>query len=382
MSAVAKVNSKVNRHDALLYASALNMELLLDVTAQVDDMFTQFSNALGAEVARAAGDDGIVLAYRILGVQAFVERELRQLCEFYRHMLDDAMETTVGYIQGAHLVLYDYYLGERAFEERVKPKPDGGFPEFFDIDKEKYPHVYMLFAKQRKEVINAAKSRIYGDGFNLSDRIWNLENGGKEKINQRLLRAIADKESAISVAKDLEKYLKPDARYTRWTRNRLYKMTSKERETDFKDLIRKPGRIDPSIGPQGKGMSYNALRLARNEIQQIHWDTYQDSIKDMPWVEKVNWLLSAAHPRSDVCDPLADGSPYDKGNVPSRPHPQCYCFTTAVLMDKDEFISQVRGWIRGENDFLDDYSRSLGFDPLMNEWGIMGQGWFKKGKKP
>ncbi|MCL5292814.1 MAG: hypothetical protein M1548_09945, partial [Actinobacteria bacterium] len=353
-----KTKSKLNRKAAMLYASALHMELLLDVTAQIADTFTQFSNALTSEIAQAAGDDGIVLSHRILGVQDFANRELGQLIEFYRHMLDDAMETTVGYVQGAHLVLYDYYLGDRILEES---KGDGGFGDAFDIDKDKYPHVEMFNTRQREQVINAARARTYGDRFNLSDRIWNLENGGREKINQRLLQAIANKESAVSLQKDLDEYLKPDARYTRWTRNRLYGMTSAERLTGERGLIRKPRQIDPSVGPPTKGMAYNAMRLARNEIQQVHWDVYENTVETMPWVEKIAWMLSAAHPRSDVCDGLANGGPYEKGSVPSRPHPLCYCWLRSLLMSKDEFLDKVRGWTKGENHFLDEYAQQLGY---------------------
>jgi hypothetical protein len=40
----------------------------------------------------------------------------------------------------------------------------------------------------------------------------------------------------------------------------------------------------------------------------------------------VTWLLSADHDKDDVCDELADGSPYDINDVPDLPaHPNCLC---------------------------------------------------------
>jgi len=347
MNALAEAKQKLNPKDALLYASAQHMELLLDVTAQVVDMYSQFSSALTSEILKAADADGNVLPYKMLNVQDFVNRELSQLNEHYRNVLFDAMSETVSYVQGAHLALYDYYLGDKMFEERKS---------YGDEFKGKYPHVDMFNARQREEVINAARSRQY-DGRNLSDRLWNLENGGKEKINQRLLQAITNKESAVSLAKDLEQYLKPDVKGTRWSHSRLYKMTSKGRAISKKGLTSiKPGMAST------KGMSYNALRLARNEVQQIHWDTYKQTTETMPWVEEYSWMLGSGHPRQDVCDGLASSGPYKKGSVPNRPHPQCYCWLRVVMMDKDKFISDVKGWMQGKNTFLDEYAKNMGFD--------------------
>ena len=354
-----RATPKLNRKDALLYASAQNMELLLDITAQVSDMFTQFSDRLGAEVARAAGNDGMLVPHRLLDVQAFVKSELSQLVESYRSMLDGAMAETVGYVQSAHLILYDYYLGSRALEESK-----GDFSGPFDIP-DKYPHVTGFSAGQSQRVMHAAKSRTYGGTRNLSDRIWNLENGGAEKINQILLKGIDGKTAAVKIQKELEQYLKPEAKGTRWTQNRLYGQTSKERATGTKGLTRKPGQVDLSAGQSTKGMSYNALRLARNEVSQIHEDAYLDTVDSMPWVSELKFNLSTGHPLTDVCDGVASGGPngggiYPKGDYPGRQHVLCYCFPTSVLMNKQAFLDQVRGWAKGENHFLDDYSQKLG----------------------
>jgi hypothetical protein len=37
----------------------------------------------------------------------------------------------------------------------------------------------------------------------------------------------------------------------------------------------------------------------------------------------------------------------------------CRCFYIAVLMDSDEFMQRVRGWLKGEDNFLDDYRQFL-----------------------
>lgn len=366
---LAESKRTIARTDALLYATTLHMELMLDTTAIISDMFRGFWQDLLSSVIDSADTDGIVQGHKLLSTQALVRSELSQLVNQYEKMLLGHMEQTVLYIQGAHLVLHDYYLGSRILEERRGgDDDDGGFSGFFDIDKDKYPHVIMALDTQRQEVLQAAQSRLINN-MNLSDRIWNLERGGRDKINQRIQQAIANKESAISLAKDLEKYVKVDERYTRWTTTRLSKLTAKDRAAGrVTGLTRKPGELKPGMAPPTKGMSYNALRLARNEIQQIHHDTYLASVDSMPWVESLNWNLSASHPEADPCDPLAAASPYAPRDYPNRPHPQCLCFaTTAGLTPKDQFLGKTRSWLQGQNNFLDGYLSFMGFSFFAQE---------------
>jgi hypothetical protein len=55
----------------------------------------------------------------------------------------------------------------------------------------------------------------------------------------------------------------------------------------------------------------------------------------MPFVTGVQVQLSNAHPRYDICDPLAGKYPKDFKFVGW--HPQCLCFATPVMMSDEEF---------------------------------------------
>lgn len=51
----------------------------------------------------------------------------------------------------------------------------------------------------------------------------------------------------------------------------------------------------------------------------------------------------------------------------------CLCRWEEVLMPLSDFTKQMRGWVTGENDFLDDYSSWLGqrsFSPIPEPLGI------------
>ena len=134
-------------------------------------------------------------------------------------------------------------------------------------------------------------------------------------------------------------------------------MDASERAQDAKGLLRSASDVPPG---GSAGISYNALRLARNEIQIANHAVASDIAIHSPWVTGRKVVLSPAHPQSDICDELAAGGPYDRTANFLPAHPQCLCRWEEVLMPAGDFTKQVRGWTAGENDFLDDYSGWLG----------------------
>lgn len=96
-------------------------------------------------------------------------------------------------------------------------------------------------------------------GLTISDRVWNLNGTFKSEIESAVSAAIEKGQSAQSIAKDIKKYLNnPDARFR--------KIRDK-----FGNL--KPSKNALSYSP-GQGVyrsaHANALRLARNEINQAY----------------------------------------------------------------------------------------------------------------
>jgi hypothetical protein len=93
------------------------------------------------------------------------------------------------------------------------------------------------------------------------------------------------------------------------------------------------------------GVSYAALRTARTEINNAAHAATQQRYKDSKIVDAVDWHLSTSHPEGDECDGLAADGPYDIDNVPSKPHPQCLCYTTPSLPSRKEFLERL---LRGD----------------------------------
>ena len=191
-----------------------------------------------------------------------------------------------------------------------------------------------------------------------------LEQGGMQTIRNTIATGMAQRTSAVELAQQLEGQLNAGEDWPRWTRARLSKMDARERAQDAKGLL-SSARDVPAGG--SSGISYNALRLARNEIQTANHAVTSDIAIHSPWVTGRKVVLSPAHPKSDICDEYAAGGPYESNANFLPLHPQCLCRWEEVMMPAGDFTKQVRGWVAGENDFLDDYSSWLGqrsFSPI------------------
>lgn len=93
------------------------------------------------------------------------------------------------------------------------------------------------------------------------------------------------------------------------------------------------------------GVSHAAMRLARTELNNSFHEAANATYSANPFIGKVEWHLSASHPRADDCDNLV--GTYDPQNVPSKPHPQCFCFTTPQTIARAELVRRFK---RGEYD--------------------------------
>jgi len=105
------------------------------------------------------------------------------------------------------------------------------------------------------------------------------------------------------------------------------------------------GYINPRV--QG-GVRYAAMRLGRTELNNAFHTTSVRQYQESSWVEGVRWNLSGSHPRRDDCNDFAERNDFDLGRgvypstqVPFKPHPQCFCFTTAITPEPEEFVDRL-----------------------------------------
>lgn len=98
------------------------------------------------------------------------------------------------------------------------------------------------------------------------------------------------------------------------------------------------------------GASYAAMRLGRTELNNAFHELSRQDYDSTPWTEAVLWSLSGSHPRPDECDEFANnvhfrgGEPgqFKTDDVPDKPHPQCFCYTSAVNVSDAQFLANYQ----------------------------------------
>lgn len=158
-------------------------------------------------------------------------------------------------------------------------------------------------AAQSSRGIDNMMARVSGASYvPLSRRVYNSNVGINSQVDRMVNSALARGLSAQEFARELEPFVNPNT----------------------------PG-----------GMRYAALRLARTEINNAAHAQAISSVQDNPWVKRMQWHLSGSHTKPDICNVLATKGPngdgtYPKEAVPLKPHPQCFCYATAVTEDDDD----------------------------------------------
>ena len=149
----------------------------------------------------------------------------------------------------------------------------------------------------------------------LSPRIYHQRALDDGRVEQIIRQGLISGLSAKELAKDIYKYVSPTA----------------------------PG-----------GSSYAAMRLARTEINNAFHERQVDGAK-RPGVKAVQWNLSGSHRVPDLCNVYAShggNGHWAVDNVPDKPHPNCFCYLTYIMMGPDDFKKAL-----DRGDFDDELDR-------------------------
>lgn len=327
-----------------------SLRLQVYFTGRTHELFLQFGRQAAAVLLKHADDEGKLDGTRGFRAQSDMLKEWGDTFETWRNEFLQARYEAAALPYGAMAVRH---------ERLVRPLmvDDGQLTEAIEDG---------VFKPQIEILLNAAGEHLYGDGINLSARIWQVEGAGRDAINQVIMQGVADGDSAWNLSKKLQQFLGAGEGCPRWTSTRLYGRTATDRAAgDTTGLL-------SGDDCNGTGVSYKALRLARTEIQKAHALATDKLLAAQPWVQMEKCNLSAAHPEPDECDDVVQGGEkgdgvYPVGTIEYPLHPHCFCFKTAVLMDADAFTSQLNGWLKGESwPEMDQYKRDLGGDVTLS----------------
>lgn len=130
-----------------------------------------------------------------------------------------------------------------------------------------------MFSKIPKDAMNEILfGKAYKDRKGLSERIWEYTKKFNKDIDYIIAEGIANKKSTYEIAKDLEKYVNPDA----------------AKDYDW-------SKVYPN---SSKKVDYNAQRLARTAVNHAFQQAQKRSCEKNPYVEGIRWISSNIHGRT------------------------------------------------------------------------------------
>lgn len=179
-----------------------------------------------------------------------------------------------------------------------------------------------------------SSGQLYEGSWSLSRALWKTHTRTKASINSVVAQGIAENKSAYDIAKDLEKYLNPEAKKD-WDWSKVYPGASK--------------RVD-----------YNAQRLARTMVSHAYQQSFVRVTQKNPFVEDYIWLSAGGARTCDICMER-DGKHFAKDALPLD-HPNGMCTFEAYIPDSmTEVADRIADWALGKSDpAIDTWVESIG----------------------
>lgn len=178
--------------------------------------------------------------------------------------------------------------------------------------------------------------QIYKSGWSLSKRIWGDNEQTLKDIHQVMAKGIAEQKPIHDIAKDLESYVRPNARLP-WNL-----------------------RMADGVRIYKKQVDYNAQRLARTLVQHSYQQSFVSTTKDNPFILDYVWRANG----SRVCELCMsrDGVHYKKDDLPMD-HPNGMCVIEPSI-DKD-MNEKLADWFNspdGTYPEIDEFASNFGYE--------------------
>ena len=163
---------------------------------------------------------------------------------------------------------------------------------------------------------------FYGKTFKVSTRLWNIKNGNQDTIKKIIAEGIHTDCKKVAQALEL---------YTNAGGGKLCGAYPNM-------MARLKGRVPETL-------SFNAFRLARNELAEVYHKSALVGYKKNPYILACKWLLADNRLKQYEdrcnCNDLAYTDKFGLGagiypieQVPARPHVMCLCNTAPVSSKK------------------------------------------------
>ncbi len=184
------------------------------------------------------------------------------------------------------------------------------------------------FARINEDAVRFVNELVTGEGLQLSDRLWRIDNHAKQVVGQAIQSSIIQGHSASEAAQQL-----------------LSRGESVPADIASKMNIANATRVSQEASSSlmtGDGNPYrNALRVMRTEIGRANNKAFEESVFEVPEAIGTRFMLSPNHPRPDICDMHASVNRYGlgpgvypKGKNPYPAHPETISFMEVVFSDE------------------------------------------------
>lgn len=182
--------------------------------------------------------------------------------------------------------------------------------------------------------------QVYESGWSLSKRIWSDNEQALKDIYQVMARGVAEQKPIYDIAKDLESYVRPNARLP-WNL-----------------------RMSDGVKIYKKQVDYNAQRLARTLVQHSYQQSFVSTTKNNPFILDYVWRANG----SRVCEVCAarNGVHYKKDELPLD-HPNGMCVIEPSI-DKN-MNDKLADWFNspdGTYPEIDEFARNFGYESKTN----------------
>lgn len=314
------------------------MRLQLTLNAITHELLTDYMNDLSKVIIKAERDDGVLDTNDIPVVITQNNELWGAMFDQYEAMFEE------GRIQATNIALAYFGKNHQRYIYQNPSAITESFSETALTEQANPTGAFEALSSDRDRILEAFAQRVYPDGINLSQRIWRLNQSGRQGIEDQLRFLITAEEPAINVISGLEGYLGANGDCPRWTNQRLNELIPAER------LVSNTGLL--SGNPcESKGFAYNAVRLVRNEIQIVYQGMFDTSMQRIPWIDEEQIILSPLHPPIGcICEDVVVGGRDGKGIYPTGQitlplHVMCMCLKRPILPDYDEFSERLGQWV-------------------------------------
>ena len=174
---------------------------------------------------------------------------------------------------------------------------------------------YEILYQPNNDALKAFQQRK-DKGFTISDKLWNQSTLYKQELEEAISCAIQKGTSAITLSKQISKYL----------------LDFPQLQKDYRERFGKASR--------SMDCEYRSIRLAASEINMAYRQAENLRWQQMDFVVGYEIKLSNNHtcngkPFQDICDILA--GKYPKDFQWTGWHPLCRCYKIPILKTEEEF---------------------------------------------